>query len=145
MKRLIAAIALVAAGAAPLLAQGPPPENYPPEVVLKQVLGLSDAQVAQMQGLESTRAGQTQEIARQIEEKRNALAGVLSADSPDSAATGALVVQIHGLEKQLAAVQQSFGIAFAQMLDADQKQRLEFVRSVGRALAGVQALERLGL
>ena len=146
MKTLIAAIALVAAaGAAPLRAQGPPPESYPPEVVLKEVLGLSDAQVAQLQGMETERAGQTQQIAGQIQEKQIALAGVLSVDSPDPAAAGALVVQIHALEKQLAAVQQAFGNAFGSMLDADQRQRLEFVRSVGRALAGVEALGRLGL
>ena len=105
MKKSALVLALVLAIAAPIAAQiPPPPGGPPPELILKEVLGLSDGQVATLRDLERARAGAAGAIQQQVETQQQALSAALSAASPDPGAVAALVISITSLQKQFGQV-----------------------------------------
>ena len=146
MKKSALVLALVLAVAAPIAAQIPPlPGGPPPELVLKEFLGLSDGQVASLRDLERARAGAASALAQQVEAQQQALSVALSAAPPDPGAVGVLVISITSLQKQFGQIQEGFRSGFLGLLSDDQKSRVGFIQAVETALRAAGALHQLGL
>jgi Spy/CpxP family protein refolding chaperone len=146
MKRSALVLALILAIAVPMAAQMPPPPGGPPpELVLKEVLGLSEGQVATLRDLERARADAAGALQRQVEAQQQALSAALSATPPDSGAVGALVISITSLQKQFGQVQEGFRNGFLGLLNEEQKSRVGFIQGVETALRAAGALHQLGL
>ena len=146
MKTSALVLALILAIAAPIAAQMPPPPGGPPpELVLREVLGLSDGQVATLRDLEQARADAAGALQRQVDTQQQALSAALSATPPDSGAVGALVISLTSLQKQFGSVQEGFRNGFLGLLSDEQKSRVGFFQGVEAALRGAGALHQLGL
>jgi len=146
MKRSALVFALVLAIVAPIGAQMPPPPGGPPpELVLKEVLGLSEGQVATLRDLERARADAAGALQRQVEAQQQALSAALSVTPPDPGVVGALVISITSLQKQFGSVQEGFRNGFLGLLNEDQKSRVGFIQGVEGALRAAGALHQIGL
>ena len=146
MKKSALVFALVLAIVAPIRAQMPPPPGGPPpELVLKEVLGLSEGQVATLRDLERARADAAGGIQRQVEAQQQALSAALSVTPPDPGVVGALVISITSLQKQFGSVQEGFRNGFLGLLNEDQKSRVGFIQGVEGALRAAGALHQVGL
>ena len=146
MKRSALVLALILAIAAPVAAQAPPsPGGPPPELVLKEVLGLSDGQVASLRDLARARADAAGALQRQVEAQQQALSAALSVTPPDPGAVGALVISLTSLQKQFAQVQGAFRDGFLGLLTEEQKSKVGFMQGVEGALRAAGALHQIGL
>ena len=146
MKKSLLILGLVLAIAAPIAAQVPTqPDSPPPELVLKEVLGLSDGQVATLRDLERVRAEAAGALQQQVEARQQALSAALSAPSPDPAVVGALVISVTSLQKQFGQIQEGFRDGFLGLLSDEQKSRVGFIQGVETALRAAGALHQLGL
>ena len=116
-----------------------------PEEVLRGVLNLNDDQIAALQQLLQARASAIQPIEVQIRQTEAQLAQLLYSESPDPCVVGALAQTIHSLRRQVGGHFEQFQQSFAAILNDDQKQRLEFIFGVERALHAAGALHQLGL
>ena len=151
MKKSALILALILAVAAPIAAQmppppeGPPPGGPPPELVLKDVLGLSDGQVATLRDLERARSDAAGALQQQVETRQQALSAALSAASPDPGAVGALVISITSIQKQFGQIQEGFRNGFLGLLTDEQKSKVGFFLGVETALRAAGALHQIGL
>jgi Spy/CpxP family protein refolding chaperone len=145
MKKSALVIALILAIAAPVAAQMPPPGGPPPELVLKEVLGLSEGQVASLRDLERAQADAAGALQRQVESQQQALSAALSVTPPDPGAVGAFVISLTSLQKQFGGVQETFRNGFLGLLSDEQKSRVGFFQAVETALRGAGALHQIGL
>ncbi len=158
MKKMFLILVLAAAVAGPLAAQGPPPPGPagpppaggpqggpPPAAILVEVLGLSDAQLAQFQLLAETRRTAAEALQRQVAEAESALGEAMKAAAPDAATVGAALLKAEGLRKQFAPIEETFRTGVASILTADQKTKLDSIRSAATAVQAGEALRRTGL
>ncbi len=146
MRESLLSLALLLAFAVPIAAQAPPPlGGPPPEYALKEVLGLSDQQLASVRDLAQARAGAADPLRRQLEDRQRALADALSLSTPDPGAVGALVISVNSLQKQFGQIEASFRNGFLGLLSDEQKSKLGFIQSVEAALPAAGALHQLGL
>ncbi len=163
---LLPLLAFTLAAALPLAAQagpagpaGPPPPSAggipggpgagpggpPPDVVLREILGLTDDQLSAVQALQETRRQTAQPLVQQMGDAQKALGDALKAASPDPAAVGSALLVVESLRKQLGAVDEAFRTGFAALLTADQKARVDSIRSVAAAVRAADALRGLGV
>lgn len=146
MKKSALVLALILAIVAPVAAQMPPPPGGPlPQLVLKEVLGLSDGQLASLGDLERVRADAAGAIQRQVEAQQQALSAALSVTPPDPGAVGTIVISLTSLQKQFAGVQEGFRNGFLGLLSDEQKSRVGFIQGVETALKAAGALHQIGL
>ena len=146
MKKSALVLALILAIAAPIAAQMPPPQGSPPpELVLKEALGLSEGQVATLRDLERARADAAGTLQRQVDAQQQALSAALAATQPDPGAVGALVISVTSLQKQFGQVQEGFRNGFLGLLTDEQKSRIGFIQGVEAALRAAGALHQIGL
>jgi len=139
-------LALLLAFAVPIAAQAPPPlGGPPPESVLKEILGLSDQQLASFRDLAQARASAADTLRRQLEDRQRALSDALSLPTPDPGTAGNLVITINSLQKQFGQIEAGFRNGFLGLLSDEQKSKLEFIQSVEAALRAAGALHQLGL
>jgi hypothetical protein len=139
-------LALLIAFAVPIAAQVPPPPGGPPpEYVLKEVLGLSDQQLASFRDLAQARASAAETLRRQLENQQRALSDALSAAAPDPGTVGALVISINSLQNQFGQIEAGFRNGFLGLLTDEQKSKLGFIQSVEAALRAAGVLHQLGL
>lgn len=135
-KALFLAIALLCA--IPLLAQRP-------DQVLREILGLNDAQLAAVHQLMESRRMAIEPLQVQIRRAEAQLAQILAAESPDPCAAGTLMQSIQSLQRQVAQHQTNFQQGLTALLSEEQKGRLGFIFSVEGALRAAGALHQLGL
>lgn len=158
MKKMFLILVLAAAVAGPLAAQGPPPPGPagpppaggpqggpPPDRVLVDVLGFTDAQLVQLQQLTETRRTAAEALQKQVVEAEKALGVALEAATPDAATVGAALLKVETLRKQLAPVEESFRAGVTGILSAEQRTKLETIRSVTAAVQAGETLRRIGL
>jgi hypothetical protein len=131
--------------AVPLAAQALPPlGGPPPEYVLKEVLGLSDQQLASLRDLAQARASAADTLRRQLEDRQRTLSDALSLPMPDPGTVGALVISTNSLQKQSGQIEAGFRNGFLGLLSDEQKSKLGFIQSVEAALGAAGALHQLG-
>ena len=146
MRKSLPSIALLLAFAVPIAAQAPPPlGGPPPESVLKEVLGLSDQQLASIRDLAQARASAADNLRRQLEERQRALSDALSSPTPDPGTVGALVISTNSLQNQGGLIEAGFRNGFLALLSDEQKSKLTFIQSVEAALRAAGALHQIGL
>lgn len=154
MKKTLLILALSLAVAAPLAAQAPPgggpppaggPGGGPPDQVLADVLGFTEAQLAQLRTLAEARRASADSLRTQQMEAEKALGDALKASSPDAATVGAALLRVEGLRKQLASLDEGFRTSVAGLLTAEQKTKLESLRAAAAAVQAGEALRRAGL
>jgi hypothetical protein len=126
--------------AAPLLAEEPSPVG-----VLKVTLQLTDQQVAAVQQLAESRRSAVEPLAHRMGEQQQSLAAALSAEAPDAATVGTIMVSIRNTQRQVEQQQRAFAEGFLALLSEEQRARVEHIRSVEMALHAAQALHGLGL
>ena len=120
-------------------------DSVPPELVLKDVLQLTDAQITTLQQLEQTRQQAVEPLMRQIVPAQQALQAALQQSNPDAAVVGQLVVTVDALQRQIAQHQQDFGNGFLAMLTDAQRSQVQQIRGIEAALRAAAALHQLGL
>jgi Spy/CpxP family protein refolding chaperone len=158
VKKTILMLALAAAVAGPLVAQGPPPQGPagppppgggqggpPPAAVLVDILGFTDAQLAQFQQAAEARRTSAEALQRQVAEAEKALGEALKAGTPDPATVGAALLKVEALRKQFAPIEEAFRAAVGGILTAEQKAKLDGIREVLAAVQAGEALRRTGL
>ena len=140
MRTIFATIVCALLMALPLCA-----DSVPPELVLKDVLQLTDAQITTLQQLEQTRQQAVEPLMRQIGISQQALQAALQASVPDAAEVGKLVVALDALQRQIAQLQQDFGSSFLSMLTDAQRSQVQQALGIEKALRAAAALHQLGL
>jgi len=142
----LALAALLLAGGAAAQPQGGPPQGGPPgprpeggpdggcAEALATYLTLTDAQKTAAQALQESLHATVQPLAEKERTAHEAIRAALDAASRDAAALGALTLQAYDAHKQIKAARDAFDTAFAALLTAEQKAKLECFKSVQDAL-----------
>ncbi len=156
MKKMLLVTLLTAAVlAAPAFAQPVPPPpggpqsgpapGPPPEAVLKDVLGLTDTQLAAVKTLADSHRQAVEAILPQLADAQKVLSTALEATSPDPTQLGALLLDVKALQGQLDQVNQVFRSAFTSLLTATQQQQVGQIMALEKSLQAAQVLHQLGL
>jgi enoyl-CoA hydratase/carnithine racemase len=114
-------------------------------VVLKDVLGLSDDQVAAFKTLLDARKQAADTLVPQVMDAEKALADALKATSPDATQLGTLLLKVQGLSTQLEQAAETSRTAFAKLLTTAQQQKVDQITSLRTSLQAGEALQRLGI
>lgn len=128
---------------APVMAQekqGPPPQQ-----VLREVLQLTDAQMAALKQLEDARRAAVEPILPQLAQAQQALGAALKAEPADPATVGKAMLAVRDLEQKIGDAQRALHEGFIAMLTDEQRTRVEHIHAVEAALKAGQALHALGL
>ena len=120
-------------------------DSVPPELVLKDVLQLTDAQITTLQQREQTRQQAVEPLMKQIGTTQQALYAAFETPGADAAEIGKLVITIDALQRQIAQYQQDFGRSFLAMLTDAQRSQVQQIRGIEAALRAAAALHQLGL
>lgn len=127
-------------------AQEPPQPGPPPPLQLvARFLQLTQDQVQQFETLLRQREETVRSISEQIRTRGQRLESMLNSSNPDPAAVGALVLEIHGLSRQVRQAQENFMTALNNLLTQDQRDRVTAVQRASRLLPVIEAFARLGL
>ena len=127
----------------PLAAQSQ--ELPQPIQVAATILGLSEGQLhAWVSALEAREAA-VRPLAEQIRARHEQLGRVVQSPSPDSATVGRFVLEIRALEQQMGAAARQATEILEQLLDDEQRGRLDFVRNAAGACEVVPAFRAAGL
>ncbi len=112
-------------------AQAAPGPNGPhdPIRVVTEYLGLTPEQGEAWRALMETLKTQQQALADQVQPLEEQLRGALQSPTPDPAAIGALVLQIHALRDQMRANEEAYRSGFEALLDEEQKEKLYVLRA----------------
>lgn len=116
----------------------------PPLQLVAQFLQLSPAQIQEFVQLLQARQSLAVPLLQQIQQASVQLKALLNAGGNPSV-IGALVLQIHALQQQVAHVQQDFLSKFVSLLDPDQQQRFEAVRIAAQLQPILPAFQALNL
>ncbi len=164
MKKLVVTIPLVFSlvgllGLAPAAsAQAPPPPppgapggnpggpqgGPPPDVILKEVLSFTQAQMDALQNLLEGRAQAVQALQKQLPDAEKALADAVNATPPDPATVGAKFLAVAGIRKQIGQAENAFKTSFDNLLTVDQKSKVQAIRGLETSLTAGQVLHLLG-
>jgi hypothetical protein len=141
---LLGCLALTSA----VLAQAPPPPppgGPPPEVVLKEFLGLTDAQAAAFQSLLDTREQAIKAILPQLDAAEKALGDALQGSSPDPTQLGNLLLIAHGFRQQIRLAEEAMATGFNSLLTDEQKTKVAEILALQKVLPALNAMHQLHL
>lgn len=124
---------------------GPQPQGPPPDVVLKEILGFTDAQLTQLHALLDTRRLAAEALQQQIGAAERALAEAMRAEHPDPAHLGDLLLAVDHLRTQMRQVDEAFRTGFDSLLTADQKAAIEEIHALQQKLLAGEILRGLGV
>jgi Spy/CpxP family protein refolding chaperone len=157
MKKTLLLLVLILLAASPLVGQAPPggpggpppgpgpnPQGPPPDVVLRELLGFSDAQLTALHTLGQARQQAVEALQPQIADAERALGEALKATTPDPLAVGTALLRLEGLRKQHQPIDEAFKTGFANLLTPEQKARVQAMKDVDAAIRGGEALRRIG-
>lgn len=116
-----------------------------PDQVLRDLLGLTDPQVAAVHELMESRRAAIEPLQNQIHEAEAQLAQMIASPSPDPCAIGTLMQSIRSLQQQAEQHLAAFREGLSAVLNEEQKKRLEFIFSVERAVHAAAVLHQIGL
>jgi Spy/CpxP family protein refolding chaperone len=148
MKRLILTGVLAAAT---LLAQGPGrgmgpmggPMGEPPDAArsldeITAYLGLSSEQVTKLKEIRTAEFEANKSVREQIRTKREALRTALSGTSPTANELGTLLLDIHNLQKQIDASDDTYREQAVALLTVDQKTKLAVLKAAEALRPSIQ-------
>ena len=116
-----------------------------PAAVLKQVLGLTDAQINELQQLIRSRQAAIAPLINEMQPLEAALGVALDSGTTDPATIGALVLSIRARQRQIWEHDHNFRAAFQSLLTPEQYAQLNAIRGVEAAFRAAEALRLLGL
>ena len=133
----------------PQMAMQPQGAQAPDFAALKSFLGLSDAQIRQMQSAREKAAKEADEkekaLRPQIQEKRMALADLMEKDTAEAAAVGRIMLDIRGLERQVRSAHEAVRTAEINVMNAEQKAKFKAIQDAANLPAATREAQRLGL
>lgn len=112
---------------------------------LKDYLGLTDAQITQIQSVRQTASSSIQAVMTQINDKRTALQSLLDKGTTDAAVVGKLILDINTLQKQAEQLHSAEQGAALKLLTADQKSKLAVLESASKLQQPIHEAMALGL
>jgi hypothetical protein len=121
------------------------PPGPPPEVALKDALGLSDEQVAGLKALLDARRQSAEALMSRLRDAEKALADGLKAANPDPTQLGTLLIQIHGVHTKLEQGPETLRTGFRKLLTTAQQQKVDQINAPRTSLQAAEALQRLGM
>jgi Spy/CpxP family protein refolding chaperone len=139
MKLIPVAVLLVASAA---FAQQPPARDIS---AIKTYLSLTDTQVTALQTIRSQQRTAVGDTQQQIRQKQQALNSLLSGGSTDANAVGTLVLAIQALRKQVSTNASSLQAQAANVLNADQKTKLQALSDASKLQPAIREAEFLFL
>jgi Spy/CpxP family protein refolding chaperone len=113
--------------------------------VIKEFLGLSDAQVQQLHTLADARNQAAQQLQQNAADAQKALGTALGAATPDPSAVGSALLALNAIHKQLGDIQKSFQTGFDGLLTPDQKTKFRGLSALETSLQAIGAAHGLGL
>ncbi len=119
-------------------------EPYPPLQLVVQFLQLTPAQVDQLEQLLEGRQAALAPLVQAVQQLENQL-GALLQSGGTPAQIGQTVIQIYMLQQRILQVQQVFLSQWVNLLDQDQRQRLDAVRLAVALQPVVPAFQQLQL
>ena len=143
MRKAVLALVVLALAVPALADDGPLAVRAKAEVV--GFLALTSDQAAQWDALLATREQTVAPLRAQLQGLEDQLKTLLGQSSPDPAAVGNLVLQIHGVRDQIRAADGAYLDGFGAMLGADQQAKLAFLRRADLARPVIPAFRVFGL
>ena len=140
MRTILATIVCSLLMALPLSA-----DAVPPELVLKDVLQLTEAQVGGLQALAQAHRQAVESLMPQIYTAQEALQMTLQGSNPDATEVGRMVITIDALQRQVGQHQQDYASGFLALLTDAQRAQVQQIRTIEIALRAAAALHQLGL
>lgn len=138
-KRLLM-IAVAMAFPAAMMAQEPPPI-----AVVAHVLSLSDDQVHALAEFLQARGEALRPAAEELQRHQKALEEQLNAADPDAATVGRLAIEMKRLQEQVQHALEESNKALNDILNDEQRTRLEQIRGAAGACGVVPAFRAIGL
>ncbi len=135
---------LLLSGALALAAQTQP-QRQPDLTAVKSYLGLSDAQVTQLQSIRQSEMQANQSIRDQMVTKEKSLQQLLDSGSTDAAAIGTLEIAINALRKQLSDSRSNFRDQAKAVLTTDQQTKLKALQDAASLAPTIAEAGALGL
>ena|SRR5690349_12820225 len=120
-------------------------QEPPPIAVVAQVLSLSEDQVHALGDFLQARGAAVQPAVQELQQHQQALAQQLQSPNPDPATIGQLILETRAIASR---IQQAIGDAnksFDQILNADQRTRLDQLRGAAGACQVIPAFKAVGL
>lgn len=103
---------------------------------LAEFLDLTEAQVEEARLLLQDLAADLRPLAEEARDLHQELVALLASESPDPAAVGALVLEIHGVRDEMKAARDELDAAFAALLTPEQLERWEILKEARRHFRG---------
>jgi Spy/CpxP family protein refolding chaperone len=116
----------------------------PPEALLKDAFGLSDAQLASLKTLLDTQRQAVQAILPQLAAAEKALGDAVQASNPDPSQLGTLLLAVKGFRDQIRQADAAVAAGFRGLLTADQQKKLDAYLAMKDSVPVVMALQHLG-
>jgi Spy/CpxP family protein refolding chaperone len=139
MKRILIVLTIACA---PFVAHAQEP---PAPMIVAGFLGFTDDQGTKFGQLLGALQASVGPLQQQMMVQQKALDTVLSADQPDPAAVGKLVLQIRALQKQIGQAFQAYHDGFLAMLTQEQKEKTQAVVGAAQLLPAVRAFAEVHL
>jgi len=139
MKSLVAVFSMILC-VAPVFAQQPDPV-----AVVAHVLELSPDQITAWSEILHARQAAIEPLGQQAQAREQAIGQALAGANPDPLVIGRAIIELRGLQTQIATVNAQSAMQFEQLLMPDQAQRLNDIRGAAQACYIVPAFEVTGL
>jgi Spy/CpxP family protein refolding chaperone len=114
-------------------------------MIVAGFLGFSEAQGAKFGQLLEALQTTVGPLQQQMMAQQKTLESVLSADQPDPAAVGKLILQIRAIQKQIGQALQAYHDGFLALLTQDQKEKTQAVVGAAQLLPAVKAFAEVRL
>jgi len=145
-KHLVISVLMIClAGISPLVAQEAHPGMDAARNAVGRFLQLDEEQLAAWDQLWIEHREAMASISEDIADVQEQIEELFAQEEPDPTALGELMIQRHDLGGQMAEAVRAYNDAFAQLLDEDQAQRLDFIRNAHRAAKFIPAFQAFEL
>lgn len=124
---------------------GGPQQGPPPDQVLKDVLGFTQAQLDSLQQLLQTRGTAVEALVKQLPAAEKALGDAASASTPDPTKVGTAFLAVQAIHKQIDQVNETFKTGFNNLLTADQQAKVAAIKALQANLMAGGVLSQMGL
>ncbi len=129
----------------PFLSRAQDAQTPPAPAIVAGFLGFSDTQGAKFGQLLGSLHATAGALEQQIAPRQKALEAVLSADQPDPAAVGRLILEVRAIQKQLGQALLSYHENFLALLTPDQRDKTQGVVGAAQLLPAVKAFAEVRL
>ena len=120
-------------------------QEPPPIAVVAQVLSLSDDQIHALAEFLQARGEALRPAAEELQRHQQAIEQQLQSADPDAATVGRLAIEMRRLQEQIQHALEESNKALDDILNAEQRTRLEQIRGAAGACGVIPAFKAIGL